>query len=404
MSINNKPFVTSPRPTLTQEEFVETKYTTCDLTELQPTDLISIAPTGAYRDGYVTNNEDDGSCANFADMYYRVGVRSVTNGEFYLNNEALAYASQVANGANNVITSAGSYSFIGGGRFHEISGAYNAINGGYQNKVSSTYNSVGGYLNEVSGFANLVGGYRHVVTGNRSLVIGNLNEVSGSMHSVAGNSHEVSGNYHGVTGHNHTVSSNYNVVGGYISEVSSYGNGVFGYRQTVTGNRNLVGGNSNQVDGYLSLVVGNINQLSAQSYSSAIIGQGNVAEGIYSKTLLGWYNTIHENTHVVGALGQQNIVGGTDRLTNAGSYAIGYRNQLQGTASLALGDTNVVIESYAVALGRAINSNTNNSVVIAGRNQRLGFYNAVPISRQTLPTVATTAQLTTALRNLGLIG
>lgn len=48
--------------------------------------------------------------------------------------------------------------------------------------------------------------------------------------------------------------------------------------------------------------------------------------------------------------------------------------------------------------------NTANSILIGGASESIGFYNATPVTRQTLPLGSTTDQVITALQNLGLVG
>jgi hypothetical protein len=175
---------------------------------------------------------------------------------------------------------------------------------------------------------------------------------------------------------------------------------------------------------YGSLIAGVSNQMNG-SWNSAVLGEGNIvaAGSQYTKIVGGYFNTIDANTHVTFAFGQSNIIGNaTGTLTNNGAGALGGSNTVIGTGSIAIGMNNVMsgTGSYNYSLGynnqhsgtsdqitlvgtNITAANLSNAVKIAGASQRLGFYNVNPVARQTLPATATTAQLTTALRNLGLI-
>ena len=416
-------------------------YLTCDGSALTTTDRIATAPTGAFTSGFTVNQDAAGECLSRSDIYYNLARRSYTQGYNYMSNDAQGYGSSVTGGLRNTTATAASYSHIGGGYDHSITtgtsnfigggrnnditaGSYNGITHGYnQNITAGNYNTIGGgvsndikagsYNTIVGGSAidfeagtgsyNVAGGVNHTMnggaydtlfgnnntndSGNANFLVGQGNRVRvGSYVGQIGYSHDnVAGSATTQSGYNHTnTSGSYNTQTGYAHRID-------------VGQSTTQGGQSNRNRS------GNFN--AQLGFSHDIVSGSGSFQGGYNQTNTGSYNTQLGVNHR-NLTGNSNTQLGQASIQRTGSYnaQIGYSHDSTGTGNIQLVYNLTTNTNYSVSIGRNLVNTTPDGIMIANSFQRLGFYNATPIARQTLPAVATAAQITTALRNLGLIG
>ena len=366
------------------------EYTTCAGAVLKTTDKILLTPTGAYADGYSVNQAAGGECAAIADIHYLSARRSVTVGRGRMSNDAQGYGSTVAGGLRNVTAAAASYSFVGGGYDHSITtGTSQTIGGGRNNDITAgNYNTiVGGYnIDITAGSYNVVGGVSHDVAGSYNATFGTTNILSGGYSFATGRSNTLtSGNYVNQLGYSHL-----NTAGG--------GNTQAGYNHTNTrGSYNSQTGYGHVIDvGQSVFQAGQSNRNRAGNYNAQI--------GYSHDNVAGSGNTLvtYNNTNTAG---NYNFLGGVNGINRSGSYnaQLGYSHDNTGTGNMLFGYNNTANANYSVSIGRNLNNVTTDGVMIANTFQKLGFYGAVPVAKQALPAVASPAQLTVALRNLGLV-
>lgn len=365
-------------------------YLTCAGNVLTTTDKILLTPTGAYADGYSVNQAVGGECAAISDIHYLSARRSVTVGRGRMSNDAQGYGSTIAGGLRNTTAAGASYSFIGGGYDHSITtGTTNTIGGGRNNDITGgSYNAiVGGYNNDITrGSYSTVGGVSHDVENSYNAVFGTTHKVAGSYGIQTGRSNTITaGNYVAQFGFSHL-----NTAGGATTQG--------GYNHTNTsGAYNTQLGYAHVVDAGQSIVqAGQSNRNRAGNY--------NVQLGYSHDNVLGTGNTLvtYNNTNTAG---NYNFLGGVNGVNRSGNFnaQLGYSHDNTGTGNILLGYNNTTNTNYSVSIGRNLNNVTQDGIMIANTYQRVGFYGVAPVAKQTLPAVASPAQLTTALRNLGLV-
>lgn len=364
-------------------------YTTCADAILKTTDKILLAPT-AFKSGYGVNQETAGACVSRDDHYFDLARRSHTFNKNYLANDAQGYGSSVTGGTRNTTATAASYSHIGGGYDHSITaGTANTIGGGRNNDiVAGSYNAiVGGYNNDIiAGSYNTVGGVSH--------------DVDGGYNSVFGATNKAEASYGFQGGRIHTITAGNNVTQLGYGHLNTSGGSTFqaGYDHTNTsGSYNTQLGFRNVVEvGQSTVLAGQANVNTAGNYT-VMLGTGHVNTTGSGNAMLG---VNHENTS-----GAYNFLANRNGLVRSGNYnaLIGYSHDNTGTGNMLLGYNNTANTNYSVTIGRNLTNVTQDSVMIANTFQKVGFYGVVPVAKQTLPAVASAAQLTLALRNLGLV-
>lgn len=346
------------------------------------------------------------------------------------SNKILAWSySFIGEGSDN--QSSSSYSFIGEGSWNTITGTadYWTILNGSNWVVTANYGYIyGGFNNRVAGQASsIIAWGQNIANGNYdSLSWYSLTTAAWSNGNVLGGYYStLNGNFNAMFGYSHVASSsaiNYNIVSGYNSTITNgaFGNAISGYQNQVSGERWVIGGNQNTYAWAYWAIFGNANTIWAGVYGTQISGSSNTVSGwwnslvagdgntvaagsLYTKFVWWYYNIIWANSHVVNVFGQQNQIGTWALLANAWATAMWLANNVSGQAAMAIGYNNTTLQSYAIAIGSSIINNVYDSVLIWGAATKVWFYNIPPVARQTLPAVATTAQITTALRNLWLI-
>ena len=259
------------------------------------------------------------------------------------------------------------------------------------------------------GTHSIISGLSHPdISASYSAIAGRNNGSSGSYHTVSGNGNTVSGTYNSVAGLQVEVSSNYNIAAGLRNVVSQAGNLVAGYDNTVTASRAGVWGQSNIVSGNFSSVGGFSHEVDNTSctafgnnhtlrgnYTSALGRNNQVLSGSYGFAA-GFANLIEGNS--AAALGQSNTIRG-----NSG-FAFGRTNSITGNDGISIGRNNTIsVGNDNIALGKLITSNNSNSIVIGGVGQKLGFFNAVPVTKRNGNTVSTVDDIVSVLREYGLL-
>lgn len=334
------------------------------------------APTGFGTLGSGYRNEIP---ANYSSAFgYQNEVRATYSQATGFRNQ-ISGSYGLANGANNQILS-GNYNFYNGnGNIGQTAGSLvtGNNNGTVASPLTGSYSLWAGNSHlGTSSYSGIIGN-NHSSTGNYNMITGNGMENTGTGIITAGSGHDTSGSYNRVDGLNHIVSSSYNGVSGYLHRVSSFGNLVGGYRQTVTGNRSLSVGDQNSVAGTGHGVIG------------------------FSHIVLGNYNVVMGHNHTVDAGSYLTLLGRNNRNRNGSySYAIGFSHDLRGTCAGAIGynHTFTTDSNYSIMIGRSnivdggrdkifigrgINVVTpNDSVIICGSNQRLGFFEGAGVTKQ----------------------
>lgn len=344
--------------------------------------------------------------------------------------------STIGGGTNNQVR-AGIYATIAGGVNNWIdsgtgpAGSYggNVVGGGNNNRVDATtglgasYNIIAGGLSNFVQYTGAAGALSQNTIGG-----GNTNSI---VSSVPGDSNTIGGgllnqiNTSGTGALRHTISGGYdNRILGRQYAFSFIGGGVTNIIRTgaaaVTSNpqSNVITG------GQTNVIELNEDVPGAGSYNTISGGLSNTMRNGYLSTILGGTGNTVGVTGAQGSYHQAHVIGGLNNtigaevgvpansFTNA-YVALGYLNSILGSTNasynVAIGNNNTVRGAIRQVFGSGITASNaagaaqDNSVYFAGAAQKLSFHNVPAVARQTLPAVATTAQLTTALRNLGLI-
>ena len=351
----------------------------------------------------------------------KIGSYSDISG--YLHTNASGNYNQISGYVQNV---AGSFLAVFGQQ-HQVTAGVRSIYAGYNHRSRSNDSAFFGYRHgltaEIAASYSVYAGYQHNGNSNYAAIFGRLHETSGSYHLLAGNDHTVSGTASRVTGGNHTVGGSYNDVGGLSHEVTSSYSAVFGYNHTVTRYGNIVAGYNQNVTGYQSAVFGSGN--SSNGAACTISGISHAATGSYhtlfgyDHTVAGSFNTALGRTNKIFSGSYSFATGYSHEITGTGNMAIGYDNHMTGAYSVSLGrsnrqtvgNDNVLIGrsntsdlgNDNIAVGKSITNNNGNSVIVAGPGQRLGFFNAAPVVKQSSTGINTVAELVAALQAYGLL-
>lgn len=362
-----------------------------------------------------------------------VGTASTIGGG--RNNDITAGSyNGIAFGYNQNIT-AGNYNTIGGGDGNDIkAGSYNTIVGGSAidfEAGTGSYNVAGGVNTTFNGGNySTAFGNNHIIDGGvAGFTAGLQNRIrAGSYVSQFGYSHDnVTGTSTTQGGYNHTnTSGSYNSQLGY-SHIIDVGQSI---TQGGQSNRNRAGnynsqfgfshdnqaGSGNFQAGYDHLIVNSTYTSQTGFRQRADAGNYHTMHGTNNTIVAGSYNTTIGNSHIVTA-GTGHSVFGWDNTVDGGNYSfmggvtsrhrsgnynavLGYSHDVSGTGNMLFGYDNTTNATYSVSIGRSLNNTTTDGIMIANTFQRLGFFGATPITRQTANTLP---QLLTALKAYGLI-
>jgi len=242
-------------------------------------------------------------------------------------NTANGAASTVAGGMVNLISSFGSYGFVGGGSNNAVWGLAGSLCGGLNNQVGTSGFAAtigGGAGNQVSAAGSFIGGGGYdgfefspnLVSGNASAIVG-------------GTGNQVSG-YSGFIG------------GGFSNLVSKYAATVVaGAENTASGYGSFVGGGGYDGNTYVpNVAAGNAGTIGGGGLNSISVF------GIYGVIGGGWANTNEGFAAAVGggqqnrAIGADSFVGGGNANTAGGMNSVvagGSGNNANGSGSFAAG-------------------------------------------------------------------
>ena len=221
----------------------------------------------------------------------------------------LGLDSVIAGGADdNVISTNGTYSTIGGGRLNNISSyGFDVISGGYDNKIIDSRSSsiLGGRANVIS----------NVLPIPPSFVVINGGTISGGISNMA-------------TGQNATIGGGeQNIINGSYTTISG------GYSNTASNNYSAIGGGSlNAASGEYATISGGTGNIASSNYTTVSGGINNYAQNLHATVSGGSFNQ---------AVGQRSIVagGGSGYASGAGSAVVGgYQNFASGANSFAAGN------------------------------------------------------------------
>ncbi len=264
-------------------------------------------------------------------------------------NRAMAPASTIAGGLDNVITTTAGYSFIGGGRSNEASGMYSSVGGGQSNAASIQHATVGGgRSNSASAqYATVGGGETNTAADSHATVCGGRSNNASGMYAavVGGNGNVASGNgaFIGGGGHN-GISIGINRAAAAASTVVGGMSNVI----TVTAPYAFIGGGAGNEAGDDYATVGGGNGNSATGYAAAVSGgKDNQASGGYTALGGGLSNTAGGVYAVVGG-GSSNDANGI-----AATVGGGTSNSADGfAATVPGGGNNSAQGNYSFAAGR----------------------------------------------------
>lgn len=258
-----------------------------------------------------------------------------------------ADTSAIVNGYGNIISSAGTYGFIGSGLQCQVTAAYGVVAGGQGCKSNASYAFVGG------GNGNQVSGSYGVVVGGQTCSIGNgtHNTVVGGQFSGinnscsygfvgGGNSNKIGQNAAGnqavvVGGQNNQVNANFNFVGGGLSNLinSAAIHGIIcgGSSNTIAASQQycfIGGGQLNTASGDTSIVLGGQSNVASSTHAVVLGGFQNTASGVYAVVLGGTTNTASHNQSI--AMGAHAVANQSGmRAWASGRYAANGDCQLQ---------------------------------------------------------------------------
>ena len=220
----------------------------------------------------------------------------------------------------------------------------NLINDGKNNAVfgdshtvdtvnSSSYNTQDSQSEDVNGCSNLIAGSCHYVSAGNSLIAGCWNVNQGDGHNSA------------VLGFDNLNSARNNLIAGSNHNVSAQSMLVAGNENIVTGS---YGAGSSNNGGF-----------------GAVVGAQNEVKAAYA-LVAGYANDVGLKTGTAG----------TNARTTGGNFVAGRGNTVDGIASSALGQWNVVAHDYACAIGQGLITQGNHHIVV-GRYNASGTANDI---------------------------
>ena len=268
---------------------------------------------------------------------------------------ALTTSAIIVGGSTN--TTAGDYSFIGGGQLCSIAdGSDNSsIVGGYNLDITSTGTAnhiSGGSANTITGTATragIVGGFTNIVSADYGFIGGGSTNTNAAPYGFLGGGQNCSI----ADGSDHSV-----IVGGYDCDITS------------TGHDNFIGG-------------GNVNKITGIA-TAAVIAAGlqNTCSASYSTIVGGYLNDITGSGYSFVGGGSSHSLSGIRAVicggsTNTNTATMGFigggqNNTASGTYSVVCGGSTNTNNAYAAFIGSgelcSIAASADHSVVVGGYN------------------------------------